>query len=104
MGKSVNKKLTVKHLVSLKKITIKKSAKKLVLQANLAKINGKYIKYKWVNFKFNGVKYKAKTNKYGIAKLTITSDILKGLKLGKKIKYQASYGKDVIVYKAKVYN
>lgn len=104
LGKSVNKKLIVKHLVSLKKITIKKSAKKLVLQANLAKINGKYIKYKWVNFKFNGVKYKAKTNKYGIAKLTITSDILKGLKLGKKIKYQASYGKDVIVYKAKVYN
>lgn len=78
--------------LTLKKVKVKKSAKKLVLQATL-KINGKAVKGKVIKFKFNGKTYKAKTNKNGIAKVTIKKSVLKKLKVGKKVKYQASYGK-----------
>lgn len=40
---SVTKKLTVKHVVTLKSLKVKKSAKKIIIQANLAKVNGKYL-------------------------------------------------------------
>lgn len=49
-----------------------------------------------VIFKFNDKKYTAKTNKKGIAKVTIKKNILKKLKVGKKVKYQASYGKTTV--------
>ena len=48
LGKSVTKTITVKHLVILKTVAVKKSAKKLVLQASLGKVNGKYIEKKTV--------------------------------------------------------
>jgi hypothetical protein len=80
-------KQTVK--LTLKTVTVKKSAKKLVLQATL-KINGKSVKGKVVKFKFNGKTYKAKTNKKGVAKVTIKKAVLKKLKVGKKVTYQAS--------------
>ena len=99
---SVTKKLTVKHVVSLKAIKVKKSAKKVTIQANLAKVNGKYLKGKKVTFKFNGKTYKAKTNSKGIAKVTIKSNILKKLKVGKKITYQATYQKDTVKKTVKV--
>jgi len=99
---TVTKTLTVKHLVTLKTVKVKKSAKKLTLQANLAKVNGKYLKNKQVTFKFNGKTYKAKTDKKGIAKVTIKSSILKKLKVGKKITYQATYLKDTIKKTVKV--
>ena len=89
---AVVKKAPVKTKIVLKTVTVKKSAKKLVLQATLKK-GSSPIKSKYVTFKFNGKTYKAKTNKKGIAKYTIKSSILKKLKVGKKIKYQASYGK-----------
>ena len=73
---SLSKKLSVKHLVTLKKVTVKKSAKKLVLTATLGKVNGKYLKNKKVTFKFNGKTYKAKTTKKG-------AQCLKSLKLAK---------------------
>ena len=69
--------LTVTHLLSLKTVKVKKSAKKLVLTASLKKINGKYLKGKKITFKFNGKKYTAKTNKKGVCKLT--------MKMGRKI-------------------
>ncbi|WP_458406466.1 pectate lyase-like adhesive domain-containing protein [Methanobrevibacter sp.] len=76
--------------LTLKSVKVKKSAKKLVLTAKLTK--GKsLIKNKKITFKFNGKTYKAKTNKKGIAKVTIKKSILKKLKVGKKIKYQAKY-------------
>lgn len=78
--------------LTLKKVKVKRSAKKLILTATL-KINGKWAKNIKITFKFNGKKYNAKTNKKGVAKVTIKKNILKKLKKGKKVKYQASYGK-----------
>jgi invasion protein IalB len=102
LGTSVTKKLTVKRVIVLKKATVKKSAKKLVLTATLKKVNGKYLKGKKITFKFNGKKYTAKTDKKGIAKVTIKSNILKKLKVGKKVTYQATYLKDTVKKTVKV--
>ena len=99
---SISKKITVNHVVDLKKVTVKRAAKKLVLTATLKKVNGKYLKNKKVTFKFNGKKYTAKTNKKGIAKVTIKSSVLKKLKVGKKITYQATYLKDTVKRSVKV--
>ena len=87
--------------LTLKKVKVKKSAKKLVLTATLKK--GKTaLKKKWLKFKFNGKKYKTKTNNKGIAKVTINKKLLKKLKVGKKVKYQVSYGKTTIKRTVKV--
>ena len=94
----LTKKLTVKHMISFKSVKVKKSAKKLVLTVKLAK----KLKGKKITFKFNGKKYTAKTNKKGVAKVTIKKSALKKLKVGKKIKYQASYLKDTIKYTVNV--
>ena len=97
LGKSVTKTLTVKHLVSLKKVTVKKSANSLTIQASLAKVNGKYLKNKWVTFKFNSKSSaKVKTNSKGIAKFTVSSKTLSKLKVGKKVTYHATYLKDTV--------
>ena len=80
--------------MTLKKVKVKRSAKKLVLQSTL-KINGKAKKGLVVKFKFNKKTYSAKTDAKGIAKVTIKKTVLKKLKAGKKITYQASYGKTV---------
>ena len=93
--------LKIKHAVILKTVKVKKSAKKLVLQATL-KHGKSLLKGKIVYFKFNGKTLKAKTNKYGVAKVTIKKTILKKLKVGKKITYQASYLKDTVKKTAKV--
>jgi len=102
LGKTVTKKITVKHLVTLKTVAVKKSAKSLILQASLAKVNKKYLKSKLITFKFNGKTYKAKTNSKGVAKVTIKSNVLKKLKVGKKITYQATYLKDTVKKSVKV--
>ncbi|WP_298521603.1 right-handed parallel beta-helix repeat-containing protein [uncultured Methanobrevibacter sp.] len=93
---NVTKTLTVKHLVTLKSATVKRSAKSLVLQASLGKVAGKYLKNKKITFTFNGKKYTAKTNAKGVAKVTIKSTVLKKLKAGKKVTYQATYSKDTV--------
>ena len=99
---SVKNKVAVKHLLALKSATVKKSAKKLVLTASLAKVNGKYLKNKKITFKFNGKTYKSNTNSKGIAKVTIKSSVLKMLKDGKKVSYQAIYLKDTVKRTAKI--
>ncbi len=94
-------KKTTKTSLKLKKVTVKKSAKKLVLKATL-KINGKDVKGKKITFKFNKKTYKAKTDKKGVAKVTVKKSVLKKLKVGKKVKYQASYGKTTVKKTVKV--
>ena len=102
LGKTKTTTLTVKHVVTLKTVTVKRSAKKLVLQATLSKVNKKYLKNKKITFKFNGKTYTAKTNKKGVAKVTIKSTVLKKLKVGKKVTYQATYLKDTVKKTAKI--
>ena len=87
--------------ITLKKVTVKKKAKKLVLQATV-KVNGKPVKSKKVTFKFNGKKYTAKTNKKGVAKVTIKKSVLKKLKKGKKVTYSATYSKTTVKKTVKV--
>jgi hypothetical protein len=100
-GKTLKNTIKVKQVLKLKKVKVKRSAKKLVLTATL-KHGKKPIKGKKLTFKFKGKKYRAKTNKKGVAKVTIKSKILKKLKVGKKITYQATYSKDTVKKTAKV--
>jgi hypothetical protein len=95
-GYTVKNSLKVKQTLKLVKKTVKvKKGKKIVLKAKLKWSNGKPIKGKKIIFKFKGKKYKAKTNKKGIAKITIKRSVLKKLKVGDSVKYYASYGKTV---------
>ena len=104
LGKKVTKTITVKHIVTLKTATLKKSAKKLTLQATLAKANGKYLAKKTITFKINGKKVAtAKTNSKGVTKITIKNpSVVKNLKVGKKATYQATYLKDTVKKTAKI--
>ena len=87
--------------MSVKTVKVKKSAKRLILTASLKK--GKTpLKGKKITFKFKGKTYKAKTNKKGVAKVTIKKSVLKKLKVGKKVTYQAKYLKDVVKKSVKV--
>ena len=87
--------------LSLKKISVKKSSKKILLKATL-KINGKSVKGKVIKFKFMKKTFKAKTNKKGIAKVVIKNNIIKKLKINKKITYQVSYAKKTVKHRTKV--
>ncbi len=101
-GTKVTKKLTIKHILKLKKAKVRKNAGKLVLKASLNKVDGKYLKGKKIKFKFKGKTYKAKTNSKGLAKVTIKRKVLKKLKAGKKITYKAIYRKDIAKRTVKV--
>jgi hypothetical protein len=93
----------VNHILTLQTATIKKSAtKKLTLKPKLKKVDGKYLKGKTITLKFNGKKYKAKTDKKGIAKFTFKKDVLRKLKVGKTYKVQVTYLKDTIKKSVKV--
>ena len=100
-GKTVKNTVTVKQVLKAKKVTVKKTAKKLTLKATL-KINGKKVKGKKITFKINGKTYKAKTNKKGIAKVTIKKKVIKKLKKGKKYTVKVTYKKDTIKTTVKV--
>ena len=101
-GKTVKNTVTVKqNLKSKKTVKVKKSAKKLVLKATL-KNGKKAVKGKKITFKFKGKTYKAKTNKKGIAKVTIKKKVIKKLKKGKKYTVKVTYLKNTIKTKVKV--
>ena len=89
------------YKLKLKKVKVKRSAKKLIITASL-RINGKIAKGKKLKFKFNKKVYRAKTNKKGVAKIVIKKKVLKKLKVGKKIIYRVSYGKKTVKRKVKV--
>ena len=96
---TITKSDTIK--LTLNKVKVKKSAKKLVLKATL-KINGKAVAKKVIKFKFNKKSYSAKTNKKGVAKVTVKKNVLKKLKIGKKVTYQAKYGSVTVKKSVKV--
>ena len=100
----VSNKLKVKSTIKLVKKTVKvKKGKKIVLKAKLKWANGKAIKSKKVTFKFRSKTYSAKTNKKGIAKVTIKKKkVLKKLKKGKKYKFTAKYIKEKAKGKVKI--
>ncbi|MBR4447208.1 Ig-like domain-containing protein [Methanobrevibacter sp.] len=85
----VSNKIVVKPVLTAKNIS-KKKAKKIKFTAKLVNAQGKALKNKKITFKFKGKTYKAKTNKKGIATLT-----LKNLKVG-KYSITTSYGKSSI--------
>lgn len=68
--------VTVKHVLTATKVSVKNTDKKLILKATL-KINGKAVKGKTVKFTFKGKTYKAKTDKKGVAKVTIKKKVIK---------------------------
>ena len=93
----LSKKVSVKHSVTLKTSKVKKSSK-LILKA---KVN-KALKSKRVTFKFNGKTYHAKTNSKGIAKVTLKKSALANLKVGSRVKIQATCLKDTVKKSLKV--
>ena len=100
-GKTLKNTIKVKQVLKLKKVKVKRSAKKLVLKATL-KHGKKPIKGKKLTFIFKGKKYTVKTNKKGVAKVTIKKKVLKKLKVGKKVKYQVKYVNVKVTKTAKV--
>lgn len=82
-------------LKAKKTVKVKKSTKKLVLKATLKQDN-KPLKNKKVIFKFKGKKYTVKTDKNGVAKLTLKKKVLKTLKKGKKYTVKISYLKNTV--------
>ncbi len=94
-GFSQSNKIIVKHAISSKKtVKVKKSAKKVTLKVKLKGNNKK----KTIKFKIKGKTYKAKTNKKGIAKLTLKKN---KFKKGKN-KVKISYMKDTLKTKVKI--
>lgn len=86
----VSNKITVKKVLSAKNISKKKS-KTTKFSAKLVNSAGKVLKGKKITFKINGKKYTAKTNKKGIATVTIKMT----LKVGKH-KIKSVYGRTSI--------
>ena len=65
--------------------------------------NGKKaVKKQKITFKFKGKKYTAKTNKKGVAKVTIKKKVIKKLKAGKKYAVKVTYLKNTVKGKVKV--
>ena len=94
-GYAIKNTIKVKQVLSAKTLKVKKSARKIVLKAKL-KQGKKALKNKKVTFKFKGKKYTAKTNKKGIAKVTLKKNVIKKLKAGKKYSYKVTYLKNTI--------
>lgn len=90
--------LTVKSKIielNLKKVNVVRSTSKLTLKATL-KIDGEKAANKKIKFKFSDKTYKVKTNRKGVAELTVSKKTLKELQAGTTVTYKASYG-DVTV-------
>lgn len=100
-GYAIKNTIKIKQVLSGKNVKVKKSARNLVLKAKL-KQGKKAIKNKIITFKFKGKTYKAKTNKNGIAKVTLKNKVIKKLNSGKKYSFTITYLKDTIKRNIKV--
>ena len=87
-GFKVSNKITIKPLLITKNLS-KKKAKTIKYTAKLVNYKGQVVKGKIIKFKINKKTYKVKTNKKGIATLS-----LKNLKVG-SYKITSTYGKSV---------
>lgn len=87
--KATNK-IVIKPILKSKNVSVK-AKKSIVVKATLKHTNGKAIKNKKITFKFKGKNYSAKTNKKGIAKITIKNKY----KIG-KYTIQIKYVKQII--------
>ncbi|WP_407377216.1 hypothetical protein, partial [Methanobrevibacter sp.] len=98
-GQTIKNTIKVRQILTSKKtVKVKKTAKKLVVSAKLKK----KLKGKKIIFKFKGKKYTTKTNKNGIAKLTIKKNVIKKLNKGKSYNLIIFYNKINIKTKIKV--
>lgn len=86
-GYTVKNKVVIKSTIVTKNISKKKS-KTVKFKAKLLNSKGKILKNKKITFKLKGKTYTAKTNKKGIAILTIKNNLNVG-----KHKIKTSYGK-----------
>ncbi len=101
-GQTIKNTLNIKQvLTTTKTVSVKKSAKQLILKATLK--NGKKpLKEKTITFKINGKTYKTKTDKNGIAKITIKKSVIKKLKIANyiiKITYEKNSIKGILKVK-----
>ena len=87
--------VSVKQILTTKKITVKKSAKSFKLYATLKWSNGTALVGKTVTFTFRGKTYAAVTNSKGVATYTIKSSVINELKAGTTYKYKAQYVNDL---------
>ena len=100
-GQTISKTVNVKQNLKTSKYTVKKTAKKLKVKATLK--NGKTaVKGKKITLKVNGKKFKATTNKKGIAQFTINKNVIKKLKAGKTYTMKVTYLKNTIKTTLKV--
>ena len=95
-GVKVSNKVTVKNIIKASNKKVKKSAKTTKIKITLSKVNNQILKSKTLKVKFNGKTYKVKTNKKGVATWSIKKAAVKKLKVGKKVKYTVTYGKDTL--------
>ena len=101
-GVKVSNKVTIKHVIKAKNVSVKKSKKVNKIKVKTNKVNGKFLKGKKLTLKIKGKKIKAKINKKGVATFKVKKSVLKKLKVGKKYKYTVTYGKDTVTKKLKV--
>ncbi|WP_405306898.1 Ig-like domain repeat protein [Methanobrevibacter sp.] len=95
-GVKVTNKVTIKHVIKAKNRNVKKSNRVTKVTIALKKVNKKYLKGKKITIKFNGKKYKVKTNKKGKAIWKVKKSMLRKHTVGKKYKYIVAYGKDKV--------
>lgn len=81
--------------LTLNTVTVKISSKRVILTATLKK-GVTPIKSKRIVFKFNGITYRAVTNKNGVAKVVINKAVLNKLKVGQKVIYAAGFGQLIV--------
>lgn len=101
-GYTTKNTITIKQIIVSKSVvTVKKSSGKLVLTAKLRQ-GSKVLKYKTVTFKMNGKTFSAKTNGYGLAKVTVKNSAFRNLQAGKTYLVKISFLKDFIKTSVKV--